>query len=207
MTAKSDLRTTDTKERIIKEAQRLYHEGGYNHMALDKISGTLNVTRPALYHHFPGGKEQLFREMIEHLIDQRVKELSASIQKGTSTREKFENMIWTIINNPMMDIRRMLANEMAEFQEETKALLWQKLAQLRGLVMGVMESAVEKGEFRAQNLNLVFFSFLTLCDMCEHLIHSQEHFSQMKDFVSEDKESIIKVLLDNWLNGVTVRSI
>jgi TetR/AcrR family transcriptional regulator, cholesterol catabolism regulator len=208
MSAKSDLRTNDTKEHILKEAQRLYHEGGYSHMALDKIAKILDIKRPAVYYHFPGGKEELFREMVDQIIEERLANLNAAIQKGTNTQERLEKMIWTIVENPMMDIRRTLSVEMNAFENsETRELLWQKLGKLRTLLMSVFEEAVEKGEFRQLNLNLVFFSFLTLCDMCEHLLHTQKQFPQMQSFVGEDKQIIIGELLNNWLNGVTVRSI
>lgn len=205
MTGKLDLRTSDTKEKIIKEAQRLYHEGGYKHMATEKITKTLNITRPALYHHFPGGKEELFREMISLYVNEKLSEMAKAYDTYPDTFSRLKQMIIIITSESVMDIRRMLSVEMVEFDRPTQELLWQKLYELRGMIMRVMQEAKERGEFRPIDPNVMFFSFLTLCGLCGQISEAQFQHTEMRKYFDTDRDTTISVLLDTWLNGVVVR--
>src|SRR5690349_19186241 len=50
--AKHDGRTTDTRAHIVREAERLYYQGGYAGIRLQTVADVLGLTKPALFHHF-----------------------------------------------------------------------------------------------------------------------------------------------------------
>ncbi len=53
-----------TTASLISVARRLFAERGYASVGTEEIVHTAGVTRGALYHHFKGGKEELFRAVV-----------------------------------------------------------------------------------------------------------------------------------------------
>jgi TetR/AcrR family transcriptional regulator, lmrAB and yxaGH operons repressor len=49
----------DTKSLLIDTATTLFQQKGYKSVGLNEILKACNVTKGALYHHFPNGKEEL----------------------------------------------------------------------------------------------------------------------------------------------------
>ena len=49
----------DTKSQIIYIATNLFQQKGYKGVGVSEILKACNITKGALYHHFPNGKEEL----------------------------------------------------------------------------------------------------------------------------------------------------
>jgi AcrR family transcriptional regulator len=60
-------RTQATTAALLKAAQRLFGENGYEAVSLDDIAAQAGVTKGALYHHFPDGKAALFQAVFLRL--------------------------------------------------------------------------------------------------------------------------------------------
>ena len=56
--------TATTKERILQTTAELFRRQGYTGTGLKQIVAAANAPFGSLYHHFPGGKEQLGAEVI-----------------------------------------------------------------------------------------------------------------------------------------------
>ena len=56
--------STDTKQRIIDTTAELFRRHGYTGTGMKQIVQAANAPFGSLYHHFPGGKEQLGEEVI-----------------------------------------------------------------------------------------------------------------------------------------------
>ncbi len=54
-----------TRERILYAAAELFRRQGYSGTGLKQVVAEAHAPFGSLYHHFPGGKEQLGREVIE----------------------------------------------------------------------------------------------------------------------------------------------
>src|ERR1700709_1174007 len=120
---KADLRTTDTRERVIAEARRLYIAGGYNHLNLDVIARTIKITRPALYFHFPDGKEQLLQEVIESFGTEIVAHLQSAIVGCTSVKGKLRSILLYVTTKPLIDARELCQAELEDLSLETRKKL------------------------------------------------------------------------------------
>jgi AcrR family transcriptional regulator len=59
----------ETRTALIATGKRLFAQNGYAATAAQDIVEAAELTRGALYHHFPGGKEELF-ETIHRLLQQ-----------------------------------------------------------------------------------------------------------------------------------------
>ena len=54
-----EMRTTDTKERLIKAALDLFSENGYEGTSVDQIAKVVGIKAPSIYAHFKGKEELL----------------------------------------------------------------------------------------------------------------------------------------------------
>ncbi|MEU4800924.1 TetR/AcrR family transcriptional regulator [Actinosynnema sp. NPDC023587] len=57
-------RRTDTRERVVRSAARLFHAQGYHATGLNQVLAEGGAPKGSLYFHFPGGKEQLAAEAV-----------------------------------------------------------------------------------------------------------------------------------------------
>lgn len=61
--------TPDTRTRILKAAQQLFRKRGYHGTGLNDILELAQAPKGSMYHHFPGGKEQIGVCVINDLTD------------------------------------------------------------------------------------------------------------------------------------------
>lgn len=59
-----DRRRTDTRERMIRAALDLYRERGMQATGFSDVVAAAGAARGAIYHHFPGGKDELAAEVV-----------------------------------------------------------------------------------------------------------------------------------------------
>ena len=55
---------SDSKDRMIRSAYALFRERGYSGTGFREINARSGVARGAIYHHFPGGKNELAEDVI-----------------------------------------------------------------------------------------------------------------------------------------------
>ena len=67
-------RRTDTRERAVEVALELFNDKGYEQTALREVAERLNITKAALYYHFPS-KEALLAAVVDSLQGGPVEEL------------------------------------------------------------------------------------------------------------------------------------
>jgi AcrR family transcriptional regulator len=73
-----------TKEKLILQLLELFRRYGYEGATLSKISQFTGLGKASLYHHFPGGKEDMVNAVLEYLENW----LSENILKPLRDREK-----------------------------------------------------------------------------------------------------------------------
>ena len=140
-------------------------EVGYLGVSLEEVAGRIGVSKPALYYHFPGGKEQLFVEVAHRALRQHREGLEREISSAGSTGEyKLRAAArWLMADRdprqPMGEIR-----DVAKFvHEQHHAGLAQGFSQaLYGPIRRAISSAIESGEFRDSDPDFLTWSFLGL---------------------------------------------
>jgi AcrR family transcriptional regulator len=201
---KSDLRTTDTKERVIEEARRLYFTGGYSYLNLDAIARTLKITRPALYFHFPGGKEQLLQSVIESFGAEIIDQLQVAMTDCTGVREKFRRILLYVANKPLIDNRELCMAELEELSLETRRKLKEVFLNMSEVITGIVKDGISGGELRQVDPPIAVFSFMNLCQQIETFVNLRRQLPhEMGQRFPERVEDMIDALLDLWFDGIT----
>ena len=105
-------------DRVLDSAERLFAEHGYSAVKLRHIAGELGVTTASLYYHFPKGKRELFVSVMERSMHRhRVGLESAIAQAGDDWRTQLEGAASWFLNQPRVDIFRMMETDIKEIDE------------------------------------------------------------------------------------------
>ncbi len=201
---KADLRTTDTRERVILEARRLYIAGGYNHLNLDVIARTLKITRPALYFHFPDGKEQLLQEVIESFGTEIVGQLQEAIVGCASVKGQLRSILLYVTTKPLIDSREICQAELEDLSLETRKKLQNVFQNISQVITLIVEEGIKGGELRSVDLNIAVFSFMSLCQQVEQFVNLRLQLPQeMCGRFPEKVEDMVDGLLDLWFDGIS----
>jgi TetR/AcrR family transcriptional regulator, lmrAB and yxaGH operons repressor len=89
----------DTKSLLIDTATNLFQQKGYKSVGLNEILKASNVTKGALYHHFPNGKEELLITCLHGLNEAITTDIEAIFSRHLSTKDAILSMIDKLIHN------------------------------------------------------------------------------------------------------------
>lgn len=167
------------RERMLKVAERLFSERGYASVTLRDIANELGIRQASLYHHAPGGKEQIFVEVTERGLFRVRHELEEAARSAEpSLSSQFRAVALTLLDHPPIDLTRMTLSDMPQIDEE-KARYLTSLAfhSLIEPIMGVLTNARSRAEVRTEEKYdpLVAVSFFTTIET----IHIGEQYARM----------------------------
>jgi AcrR family transcriptional regulator len=155
-----DGRTTDTRERILREARRLYFANGYEAMSMQIIADHLDISKATIFHHFKN-KQELFFEMWLLAIAQFQQTLKGDVeQEGLPVRTKLRQIMQRMIRVPGLDIPHFAQDATAfldQEQRETLQRAWRgNLMEIRQ----IFEEGIKRGELRLHNTLLATYMLL-----------------------------------------------
>ena len=70
------------RERVLDVAEALFQERGLARVTMRDVADALGMRQASLYHHAPGGKAQLYREVFERMIDHHKAGLEAAVRSA-----------------------------------------------------------------------------------------------------------------------------
>jgi TetR/AcrR family transcriptional repressor of lmrAB and yxaGH operons len=71
--------TTTSRDRMVVTAARLFRRHGYHAVGFRRIVEESGAPRGSIYHHFPGGKEQLAAEAVRHAGSALVRQVDRAV--------------------------------------------------------------------------------------------------------------------------------
>lgn len=83
----------DTKTLIINTATILFQQKGYKSVGVSEIIKACNVTKGALYYHFPNGKEELLIACLQALNETIMLDVEDIFKSHLSTQDAIQAMI------------------------------------------------------------------------------------------------------------------
>lgn len=87
----------DTKLMIIEIATNLFQQKGYKGVGVNEILKECNVTKGALYHHFPNGKEELLIVCLKSMEEVITTDIEAIFNRYLTTQEAIQAMIEKLV--------------------------------------------------------------------------------------------------------------
>jgi TetR/AcrR family transcriptional regulator, lmrAB and yxaGH operons repressor len=86
-------RQSDTRERMVAAARRLFRERGYNGTALSDVLVESDAPRGSVYYHFPGGKEEIAAEVTVLHAHKTVATIDRAAETATTAAELIEAVV------------------------------------------------------------------------------------------------------------------
>ena len=138
--------------------------GGYLGVSLEEVAREVGVSKPALYYHFPQGKEQLFIAIAHRALEHHRGGLERAIATHDSGAAKLRAVARWLMSESNQDHPMDELRDLTRFVSEQHQL---ELAEgffgsLYGPIYRAVSSAVESGEFSENSPEFLTWAFLSL---------------------------------------------
>ena len=193
-----DGRTTDARQVILKEAEKLYYAGGYDHISLQVIADHLQISKAALFHHFKN-KRELFFEMLL-LILAHMREMFESVinEEGLSTRQRLYLIMQRLAQESMFDMTRFQREEYPLLEPEQQRKIEKRWhTDMFDIVQKVFREGIERDELRVHDVALATYLFLNMCLFLPYTNNPANIETR-----GNNRSEYINSLLDILLNGL-----
>jgi TetR/AcrR family transcriptional regulator, cholesterol catabolism regulator len=138
----SDPEVPEARLRILDAAESLYAKRGFDSVTLREIAAPLGLSHAALYYHFPGGKEELFAEVMERNIRRHGEGLSVAMASGgASLRSELRGAADWLLSQEPMDLIRMNEIDLPALEPKVSRKLMELVYEL---VIGRIQAAIEE---------------------------------------------------------------
>jgi AcrR family transcriptional regulator len=185
----------NSKNRILKVAGELFAERGYDSVRLTDIANELGVKHAALYYHFPGGKMQLYLEVMRESLTTHQRGMQRAIAEAPAAIEaKLRAVAKWLTAHPPLNVARMELSDFPAIGAEAAAELRRiSFDALRLPLRTELARAQERGQLRVENVDLAALSFVTLVEAL-HASSSRELHAEAEKNIDQ----IIDMLLSGW---------
>jgi TetR/AcrR family transcriptional regulator, cholesterol catabolism regulator len=159
-------KNSGAKERVLDAAESHFHLHGYKAVTMQEIADALAVRQASLYYHVPGGKEQLFVQVIERRLARHQQGLCQAIQAAPrSLREQLTAALSWFSSQPPVNFLVMMQSDMPLLSAENQSYLSQlayraTFAPLRQLFV----KAEQRGEIRSSDVDTLAGLMLSIVD-------------------------------------------
>lgn len=196
-TARHDGRTTDTRARILREAEQLYYRGGYAGINLQELAGELGLTKPALFHHFRS-KQDLFFAMLLEMVEQRRVRIEAAIASEATTAGRLRAVLAAMADCPFFDAMKFLTDERDNLDGEQQQAAEAAFARaIQQPIARVLAEGVDNGDLRPHRPMLGVMMFLNVMMLLPSPGHPNPRVAHQVD-----RATYIDELLTFFLQGV-----
>jgi AcrR family transcriptional regulator len=129
-----------SRDTVLDAAEHLFAARGYASVTLKDIAKELGIKQASLYYHVPGGKEDLFVEVMIRHLERRRQEFERIITEGSPALEDclMRVGLW-LIAQPPLNASRMIQTDLPELAPEKACQLEEAM---RRCAFAPMESAL-----------------------------------------------------------------
>lgn len=156
--------TKPTRERLLEAAEGYLRQGGYSGLSLQDVAKASGIRKPGLYHHFPGGKDELVFAVAERVLQRNEVALRQAVASASGAEAQLRAIAsWLLSESRQLD--RVLRETVRFMPEENfKKVKIRFFETSFGPVQAVIDKGVTLGMFRSLDTQLAthaFFGLLT----------------------------------------------
>lgn len=139
---------TDTRSQIMDAFTDQLAATGYPGISLVEVARTVGIRKPSIYHHFPGGKEDLYAAVAErHIEDTSARMRAALDSDGPLTHRLIALAKATADDNGTVSFEQRIYDTLGQVSETTKNRISDLYVnRLLEPVVDLFAGAVEDGE-------------------------------------------------------------
>ena len=188
-------RTLTARERVLEAAEECFMARGYAAVTLRDIAGAVGIKHTSLYHHVPGGKEELFVEVVERSLERHRRGLRESVQTAPANlRSRLHAVANWFLGQGPMDFVRMTQSDLPSLSDEaSERLVMQMYESILLPVEAILRDAYRDGETENQDFGLISGGLVGMI---------QSLFAVPDSKVSMSREEMGRRLIDAFLDGI-----
>lgn len=185
----------ESRERLMIAAEHLFAEKGYGPITLREIGARAGIHHSSVYHHVPGGKEELFVEVMERILERHRVGLTEALNRAEpSVREQLYAAADWLLSQPPMDLVRMeYVDSSAISPQNAQRLSDTAYMSLQVPLEAVLVEAQRRGEIVDDDFSLVSGG---LIGMIESL------FAVSEETAGKSRRVMAHRLIDMMLDGL-----
>lgn len=151
----------DTRETILRSAERLFAEKGFESTTVREIANESSVNVAMIYYYFKT-KESLHQEIIEGSFSCLYHSLKEGVDQGKEPEEKIYDVVKVYVDflYHHKDLHRIILRETVSRSGHIEIFVKKYISKNFDLVHGIIEEGVWKGVFRDQDTALSTFSLI-----------------------------------------------
>lgn len=198
-TANSATAASVARTRVLDAAEQLFAAKGYTAVTLRDIAAVVGIRHASLYHHVPGGKEEIFVEVTQrHLQRHRDGLQQALAAAAPNVRARLHAIATWLLSQPPMDLVRLVYSDLpAIAPEHAMRLSFDAYASMLTPIEGVLRQAAAEGEISHPQLGLIAGGILGLIESL---------FAVPEFAVTGSRPAMAATLIDALLDGIRTRT-
>lgn len=185
----------ETRQRMLDAAEELFMARGYAAVRLRDIASAVGLRHASLYYYAPGGKEQLYIEVMERGFERHRAGLTAAIAgAGDDFRAQMRAVARWLVLEPL-DLARMSQSDMLAIDEErAHSLMLTAFNALREPIAAALRVARSRGLIPLDDFDTAAMALVGLTQSVHGIPapHREETRLRLADRVAD-------MLLDGWL--------
>lgn len=187
-----------TLQRILDVAETLFSERGYVPVRLRDIAAAIGVKHTVLYYYLPGGKEQLYVDVMTRSLQRHRLGMEAVIaQAGPDLRRQLQAVAGWLLSQPPLNLARMEASDFPALRpEHAQALSSLIFDCLRLPLQGALERAHEEQIVNLPNPGLAAITFTSVVQSIHKVAGGEAENPAPATAIVEQ---VIDMLLYGWL--------
>jgi AcrR family transcriptional regulator len=153
-------------ERVMDTAERLFARKGYNAVTLRDIASEIGIHHTTLYHHVPGGKEQLYIDVVERNLAHHRRGLTRAIEEAPhDIRSQLCAVADWLLSQPPMDLVRLVYSDLPSIDPEQAERLSRIAFETMLLpIEAILRTAQEQGVIEYEDLILAAGTFIGMIE-------------------------------------------
>lgn len=160
------IRGEQTRRLICTEAYKLFAARGYKDITMQDICEAAGLSRGGLYRHY-SGTEQIFLEILSHLLESQQNEFSEKIRQGIPATEILED-VFLRYEREMIDSGASLSTAIYEFFSDpeiskSENSVSRQYLKSKSMWLELIRYGIDTNEFRAADpeavIDLIVFSY------------------------------------------------
>lgn len=186
----------ETRTRIIDAAEALFMTKGYTAVRLRDVAEMVGMRHASLFYYMPGGKQQLYVEVVERSIQRHREGLASALAgAGGDLRQQLYAVADWFAQTPPLDFGRMISADLPELDpEQAQRLTTLAYNTLRAPLIETLRQAWDSGLLALDDLDTAAMALVTL---------TQSGHSIPGRFPAGWKQrlgrQLVDMLLDGWL--------
>lgn len=194
---------SEARERVLDAAAKLFAERGYAAVTLRDIAAAVGLRHASLYHHVPGGKEELFIEVTARQLQHHRQGLTAAMAASALhiRPQLYAAADWFLAQPPMDLVRMTYADMPAIAPKEAKRLADLALEALITPIKDALVAAQSRGEIAHKDLGLIAGGLVGLIES----LHATPDYTVYAPTTSHpSRNEMARTLIDVMVRGLRV---